>query len=149
VVFIHGPHRIHGIKVYKGKLIFYGMGDFVFQYEQVERHPAEFYERFGLGDDATPEELLRTGGAWKFPEAREAWESFAASLCFINDQVVQVRILPLDLGFGKPLPIRGHPLYADKKLGKYIIDQLKTRSEEFGTKISYKTKENIGLLELN
>ena len=152
VVFIHGPHRIRGIEVYKGRLIFYGMGDFVFQYELIERLPTEFYERFGLGDNATPEEAIRARTARKArasPADREAWESFAASLCFIKGQVAQVRILPLDLGFGQPLPIRGRPLYADRKLGKYIIGQLKKRSEEFGTKISYRAKENIGLLELN
>lgn len=149
VVFIHGPHRIHGIEAYKGRLIFYGMGDFVFQYELVDRLPGEFYERFGLGDDATPEEVLRAGGAWSFQRDRKAWESFAASLCFIDDRVAQVRILPLDLGFSKPLPIRGRPLFADKTLGKYIIGQLKKRSEKFGTTIRYDAEENIGLLELH
>ena len=39
IVFIHGPHHILGIEVYKGKLIFYGMGDFLFQGELVERLP--------------------------------------------------------------------------------------------------------------
>ena len=152
IVFIHGPHRILGIEVYKEKLIFYGMGDFLFQSELVERLPTEAYERHGLGDDATPQDAIRVGsagGTRSFPSDREVWESFAASLCFVNDEIAQVRLLPLDLGFGKPLPIRGRPRYADKKLGQSIIDQVKKRSEEFDTRIRYEEKENIGILTLN
>ena len=152
IVFIHGPHRILGIEVYKEKLIFYGMGDFLFQSELVERLPTEAYERYGLGDDATPKDAMRArsaGGTRSFPSDREVWESFAASLCFVKDQVAQVRLLPMDLGFGKPLPIRGRPRYADKELGNYIIDQVSRRSEEFNTRITYDEKENIGILKLN
>ena len=152
IVFIHGPHRILGIEVYKEKLIFYGMGDFLFQSELVERLPAEYYERYGLGDGVTPQEAIRIGsadGTRAFPADREVWESFAASLCFVNDQISEVRLLPMDLGFGKPLPIRGRPRYADKKLGQYIIGQVKKRSEEFDTRIRYDETENIGILKLN
>ena len=152
IVFIHGPHRILGIEVYKEKLIFYGLGDFLFQGELVERFPAEFYERYGLGDDATPQEAIRirsAGGTRSFPADREVWESFAASLCFVNDQISYVRLLPLDLGFGKPLPIRGRPRYADRKVGHDIIDQVKRRSAEFNTRISYDEKENMGILNVH
>ena len=152
IVFIHGPHRILGIEVYKRKLIFYGMGDFLFQGELVERFPAEFYERYGLGDDVTPKEAVRirsAGGTRSFPADREVWESFAASVCFVNDQISEVRLLPMDLRFGQPLPVRGSPRYADKTLGSSIIDQVKKRSQKFDTKIRYDETENIGLLKLN
>ena len=152
IVFIHGPHRILGIEVYKRKLIFYGMGDFLFQGELVERFPAEFYERYGLGDDATPREAIRmrsADGTRSFPADREVWESFAASLCFAKDQISEVRLLPMDLGFGKPLPIRGRPRYADKKLGNSIIDQVRKRSAAFDTRIRYDEKENMGILKLH
>ena len=33
---VHGPHRLRGIEIYKGKPIFYSLADFIFQYETEE-----------------------------------------------------------------------------------------------------------------
>jgi poly-gamma-glutamate synthesis protein (capsule biosynthesis protein) len=51
IVFVHGPHQVRGIELYRGKPIFYSLGDFVFEAEQVARFPAEAYERLGLRAD--------------------------------------------------------------------------------------------------
>ena len=33
---VHGPHRLRGIEIYKGRPIFYSLADFIFQYETTE-----------------------------------------------------------------------------------------------------------------
>ncbi|MCK5653159.1 MAG: CapA family protein, partial [Gemmatimonadetes bacterium] len=52
VVVSQGSHTLRGIEIYQGKPIFYGLGDFMFQPETVERQPVDNYRRYGLSDDA-------------------------------------------------------------------------------------------------
>lgn len=56
----HGPHLLRPIEIYKGRPIFYSLGDFIIQLYNVEIAPAEFYEQYGLTADSTVYELLRT-----------------------------------------------------------------------------------------
>ncbi len=57
VFLAHGPHRMHGIEIHEGRPIFYSPGNFVFEIEQIERYPSDYYERLGLGPNATPEDV--------------------------------------------------------------------------------------------
>lgn len=52
----HGPHALRGIEIYKGKVIFYSLGNFVFENDLVVPQPTEFYQQCGLGFDALPSE---------------------------------------------------------------------------------------------
>jgi hypothetical protein len=121
----------------------------VFQPHWVERIPAETYDRRGLGDDATVQDLRRLLIA-ESPLflGREPWEAFAAVLRFKDGTVREIRLLPLDLGFDRPLPIRGKPRYADAALGKRIVDYVGKLSRPYGTVIRYLEGENAGLVEL-
>jgi len=151
VFFAHGPHQIRPIEIYKGKPIFYSMGDFVFQNEQIELFPPEFYNTYGLGDDATPEDAQNArsrGGTRGFPADRRVWEGFLTNISFKNGEITEIRLIPVDMGFGKPVPIRGRPKYADKELGKYIIEYAMNQSERYGTEIEYVESENIGLVKI-
>ena len=47
-------HITIGIEIYGGKPILYSLGNLIFQNDTVDVFPAEAYERFGLGDEATP-----------------------------------------------------------------------------------------------
>jgi poly-gamma-glutamate capsule biosynthesis protein CapA/YwtB (metallophosphatase superfamily) len=48
VVFIHGPHKVKGIEIYKNSAIFYSLGNFVYETHCLSRFPAEAYEERGL-----------------------------------------------------------------------------------------------------
>lgn len=45
----HGPHVLRGIEIYKGKPIFYSLGDFMFQPETVPFQAGDNYRKYGLG----------------------------------------------------------------------------------------------------
>ena len=149
--FGHGPHVIRGIEMYRGKPIFYSLGDFVFQNEQVELLPDEFYRQYGLGDEASPEDAQNArsnNGTTGFPARRTAWEGLAATINFKNGEVTGILLFPVDMGFGKPLPVRGRPKYANNELGKYIIDFIIEESKEYGTEIEYVEAENVGIVTI-
>lgn len=47
IVVCHGPHVVRGIEVYNSGVIFYGLGNFIFQHEDVDYLPEEFYWKYG------------------------------------------------------------------------------------------------------
>jgi poly-gamma-glutamate synthesis protein (capsule biosynthesis protein) len=160
VFFAHGPHHMLGIEIYKGRPIFYGLGDFVFQPHRIERFPSELYEAMGLGEDAGVEDARRAfTAAREFYSEREPWEAVAAVLRFKEGVLREVRLLPLDLGFTEPLPVRdqarladdvslGKPRRADGVVGRRIIDQVEKISRRYGTVIRYLEGENAGVIDL-
>jgi poly-gamma-glutamate capsule biosynthesis protein CapA/YwtB (metallophosphatase superfamily) len=148
VVFVHGPHEMRGIEIHAGAPIFYSLGDFVFQPELSQRFPAESYETHGLDENATPDELRSAReeqGRWAI---REPFESVAAVARFRAGTLREIRLLPLDLGSGKPPGLRGKPRWADPDMGRYLIGYIGEQSRPYGTEIRYVEGANVGLVEL-
>ncbi|MGI9521531.1 MAG: CapA family protein, partial [Hyphomicrobiaceae bacterium] len=54
----HGPHRIEGIEIYKGRPIFYCLGDFFFGQHHIERLPSEYYDKYRLDENATVQDAI-------------------------------------------------------------------------------------------
>ena len=149
VLLVHGEHRVLGIEVYNDRPIFYGLGDFVFQNELVERLPWEFYDRYELGEDATSQEAFAArsaNGTRGNTSRRESFEGMAASLCISDGSISEVRLLPVDLHFDAAAPVRGRPYLADPKLGARIIQDARTASGQFGTRIDFNEAEGFGTL---
>ncbi len=146
-VYLHGPHEVRGIEIYRGKPIMYSLGDFVFQNEQIEKLPVEFYDTYGLGDNAKPVDAQNArsrNGTRGFPAQRGPWEGVLARLTYEGETIKEIELLPVDMGFGKPVPIRGFPLYADAELGKKIIGDIQRQSKQYGVEVEYVEGENVG-----
>jgi poly-gamma-glutamate capsule biosynthesis protein CapA/YwtB (metallophosphatase superfamily) len=146
----HGPHVLRGVEIYDGKPIFYSLANFIFQNETVEFLPGDAYEQYGLPADATPAdyydrrtEMSRSGG---FPGRQVYWESVIALPRFQDGELVEVRLLPITLGFGEPRPQRGRPRPADGEAGRRIIETLTELSQPLGTDIHYLADENVGVI---
>lgn len=152
VVLVHGKHRVLGIEVYQDRPIFYGLGDFAFQSDFVARLPAEFFERYGLNQDATPEQAIaarsKNGTRW-LSARRYAFEGAAASLCFADGTWSAVRLIPVDLRFDASAPERGHPLLASAELGARIVDEIRSRSDGYGTAIDFDAAEGFARVGLS
>jgi poly-gamma-glutamate synthesis protein (capsule biosynthesis protein) len=146
VVLVHGPHRICGIELYRGRPIFYSMGDFVYESEFVSRFPAEAYERVGLPADASISELTaaRDAATSGLLRDRRTFEGFAALISTAKGQVNRVLLLPVDLRFDAVDGSRGRPHAASPRLGRQIIKTAADRSKKFGTQIQYDPKDNLG-----
>ena len=137
----HGPHELRGIEIYKGKLILYSLGDFMFQNETVLRLPDENYRQYGLDEDQGVGDFNDTrypNDARGFPSRREVWESVVAVARWRGEDLQTVELHPITLGFGKPRPVRGRPMLADRELGRKIIGDLIERSQPFGTVIEWR-----------
>jgi poly-gamma-glutamate synthesis protein (capsule biosynthesis protein) len=144
----HGPHVLRGIEVYKGKPIFYSLGDFMFQPETVPFQPGDNYRRYGLGSDAVAPDFFdarqRTGG---FPANPLVWESVVALVRMREGRLTGIELHPVTLGHGLERPQRGRPVLATgTPLGDKIIGDLQEFSGAFGTLIE--NRNGVGVVRL-
>jgi len=145
----HGPHLLRGMEIYKGKPIFYSLGNFIQQLELVPRQPSIFYEKYGIDPDLTPQvawDAFTENDTRGFAPEAPFWESVVASFSFKKGKLSEVILHPITLGFGKSRAQRGLPLLADGKVGKKIIDDMIRLSKPFGTKITF--KNGVGVVKV-
>lgn len=146
----HGSHVLWGIEIYKGKPVFYSLGNFIFQNETLLRLPHENYVHYKLGPDkhvADFNDARYDFDKKGFPSKPEFWESIIAVPRWKGKKLTEIKLYPITLGYGKPRTVRGRPLLADPELGKKIIENLKAQSKTFGTQID--SEDGIGMVRLS
>jgi len=134
----HGSHTPLGIEFHRGRPIFHSVGNLVFQNETVSFFPATAYERFGLGNDATPSDFLdaRTGHGKKGHVAHEAyWQNIAATCHYTGGTLKEIRIHPIEQGFGLPRGQRGRPILAAGAKAEAIIARVAALSKPYGVSV--------------
>ena len=144
-----GPHILRGIEIYHKRPIFYSLGNFIMQYELIRTYPADFYERYGLNPDYTPEEAwaeFSQNDTCGYAVDKYFWQSTCAQFSFKDDELKQIKLYPLTLGFGKRRGQRGFPLIAEADEAREIIERLQELSAPYGTEIRF--KEGIGIVEV-
>jgi poly-gamma-glutamate synthesis protein (capsule biosynthesis protein) len=121
VVVMHGAPIVHGVEIYKGRPIFYDLGNFIFQYP-----PA----RVSLDEPII-------------------WESVVVSVEFQGKNLQSIRFRPIamnKLGQGQPdvedehtnnlfLQTRGLPSLATGDQARFILQRLANASRPFGTTV--------------
>lgn len=135
VVIGHGPHEIRGIEQYKDGLIFYSLGNFLFETETVEYQPADAYINKGMPLDTkvgafmTARSKNGTAGYGILPEI---WFSVMAGWTMEDGKITEVKLYPIDLGQHKPRSQKGVPvLSGDEAVLKYMAEL----SAPYGTQI--------------
>jgi poly-gamma-glutamate capsule biosynthesis protein CapA/YwtB (metallophosphatase superfamily) len=134
----HGPHILMGIEIYRGKPIFYSLGNLILQNDTLRHVPAYPFDRFGLDPRSTPSDFFdhRNAGETKgHPASPEFWQSMAVICRYEKKQIEEVDINPVEMGYGRPRWQRGRPVLADAEQGKVILDRVARLSETYGTHI--------------
>jgi poly-gamma-glutamate capsule biosynthesis protein CapA/YwtB (metallophosphatase superfamily) len=145
----HGPHVLRGIEIYKGRPILYSLGDFIFQNETLQRLPSENYETYDLAASSHVNDFNDARYNFDksgFPADRLIWEAVVAVPKFRGQQLIELALHPITLGFGKSRSVRGRPLLAEGELGRKILGDLVKLSDAMGTKVTI--RNGIGYLEL-
>lgn len=144
-----GPHVLRGIEIYKGRAIFYSLGDFIFQNETLLRQPPENYQPFempmisGVGDF---NDQRTDNGSRGFPADPMVFESVVAMPTFVGERMTELKLHPISLGYGQPRSKRGRPVMADPALSKKIIEDLQKFSQPYGTRIEF--GDGLGVVAL-
>jgi poly-gamma-glutamate synthesis protein (capsule biosynthesis protein) len=143
----HGPHILRGIEIYKGKPIFYSLGNFIFENETMLYQPAESYDELKLPDTATVADFFdaRSGTDTRgFPVNKGVWESAIAEVSFHPDHTLdKITLIPIGLGYQEPRSQRGRPRLATSEQSKITIDEIARLSKPFGTTVTYRAGRGV------
>ncbi len=147
----HGPHILRGIEIYKGKPIFYSLGNYIFQSTLARRQPADLYELWGLDSEFTTVELYMTREKppSKFFQDQAYWESIVAELDYDDKDLKEIRLIPIQLDMDKEKPLMeqrttaGIPHRAYGEQAKHIIENMTRLSKLYDTKIEYRDEMGI------
>jgi Bacterial capsule synthesis protein PGA_cap len=126
-----GPHVLRGIELYKGRPIFYSLGDFIYQYRTPERIPVDLIHQRDV-------EMPRPANVSVFDlrESREVLETVLVRMTLNQGRLKRIQLLPVTIDDEGPL--YGVPRLASTKRGAEILALLQKLSAPYGTKITLK-----------
>ncbi len=133
----HGPHVLKGIEIYKGKPIFYDLGEFFREWD------------WGCDCDTNPampqtqaERSLKSGATAQ----QVNYESIIAVSKYDRGKLQKVRLYPMDAGYESAISKRGVPHVASPEVSRRILQRLQKLSTQFGTKIEI--EGNVGVIRV-
>jgi len=137
-----GEHRLMPIEIYKGRPIFYSLANF-FWSDMQEALPADLYEQsrellakaYGDPSRATDADLNAVINANGFDDDR-VFQTVVAVCRWERGRVAEVRLYPVDLGYGLPLTKSGVPRLAGPAVARSILERLQRISKPYGTTIA-------------
>ncbi|WP_407189988.1 CapA family protein [Bradyrhizobium centrosematis] len=137
----HGPHQLRGIEIYKNRPILYGLGNFIIDdlrtpvgadmYAAYDKDP-----QTDTDAEVTASEMTRgyeTEPGFSDPVF---YESIVAASRFEQNQLVELRLYPIELDRSKRLANRGVPRRAHGPQAIAILERLQKLSKPFGTQIA-------------
>jgi len=65
---------------------------------------------------------------------------------FDENKLKEIKIFPIDQGFGRPRPQRGRPLLAEGEVANRVVERVTRLSRRYGTKII--NRDGVGVIEL-
>ncbi|MDD2475694.1 MAG: CapA family protein [Dysgonamonadaceae bacterium] len=146
IIIGHGPHIVRGIELYKNGVIFYGLGNFIFENETISHLPADFYEKYGMDITETVGaaiDMRSKNNTIGLSVDQRVWKSFIPSIDFKDGQIEQILLYPIELGYNLPRSRKGKPSLSTEYS---IFNDLSRLSVEYGTIISM--KNGIGKVEI-
>ena len=113
-----GPHILRGIEIYRGRPVFYGLG--------------EFFRQMGI--IGLPGSEPTRGSGTLYDPIR--YEHVMAVSTFAGGEVSEIRLYPIDLGWADRFSTRGVPRSPTPEVARRILERLQDLSAPFGTEIS-------------
>lgn len=150
----HGTHSTRGIEIYRGKPIFYDLGNFIATHMTIPRVFSNHYESYGLDPFyAMPLDWVVKKDTVYRPADREIDEryyhyTFLPVTKFEDGVVSEMKLYPImSLPHGSRLRWRrGRPLLADGEIARIIMRRAIRLSKLYGTEIEY--KNGVGIVKI-
>ena len=141
-----GPHLLRPIEIYKGRPIFYCLGDFIIQLENIRKAPNDMYEKQKLDGNARMDELFDTrnnGGTRGLCYEKVMFEAIVPYWEMEDGKLTKLVLMPVELNFDKSRSMGGWPR---PKYDDGILERLAEMSEPYGTKIDI--VDGMGIVRL-
>jgi len=123
-----GPHVLRGIEIYKGKPIFFSIGNFIYQYRTPEKIPVDLIHQRD-GEIERPANV----SVWDRRDAPQTFECVTLRMTINGEKLKRIELIPITIDDEGPL--YGVPRLAGEKRGGEIISTLRRLSQPANTKI--------------
>ncbi|MBR2896684.1 MAG: CapA family protein [Oscillospiraceae bacterium] len=137
-----GTHQAKGVEFYKGKPIFYCMGNFFFRPFDMPEYPNEWYDLYKMEKTLTPREAeqRRTkNGTIGLVTQRYCYRGLAPMIEWDDDGNLKTcAALAVGLGFDDAAETRGFPRVANEEDTQALFEQMKLLCEPYGTRVTLK-----------
>jgi poly-gamma-glutamate synthesis protein (capsule biosynthesis protein) len=129
IVLGHGPHVLRGIEIYKGKPIFYSLGNFIYQYRTPDKIPIDLIHQ-------RDSEIERPTNVSAFDrrDSRQEMEAILVRMTINKEKLKKIQLIPVTLDDEGPQ--YGSPRLANAQRAKEIIALLQKLSAPYKTRIS-------------
>ena len=145
-VFGGGTHQLKPIEIYKGRPIFYSLGNFVFQTDRVRKLPADFWDKYHYPKELSVEEGMARkthNGTVGLEQDENNYLSVIPVVKYKEESLWSIELIPIELGFDKGKGQKGLPVAASEQSRRRIFCRLCDISKEFGTEFSLEGKKII------
>ena len=146
VIIGHGPHELRGIELYHNGVIFYSLGNFIFETETVDLQPYDAYINKKMPLDTKVGDYMNQrskNGTVGYGVLENIWRAVMAGWTIEDGKVTEVQLYPISLDIHAKRPHKGvpHLLHTNE-----VLEYLSILSEPFGTQIEI--KDGIGYIKL-
>lgn len=145
----HGPHELRGIEVYNGGLIFYSLGNFVFETETVALQPFDAFYSKGLPADMKIGAYMdhrSKNGTKGYIVQENIWRAIMPSWTVEDGKITDVVLYPIDLAQKGTRSERGIPKLSTADAAKATLEHIARLSEAYGTAIEI--KDGVGYIRM-
>ncbi len=138
----HGPHVLRGVEIYKGKPIFYGMGEFYYQWQHMDADlmSGSWQGREVRGDSDVASRVSPTWRPINF-------ESMVAQSKYDKGKLVEVRLYPTSGAWDGPISQLGLPRTPSPEMAQKILSRVAALSKPLGTTLTI--ENNVGVIRVD
>jgi poly-gamma-glutamate synthesis protein (capsule biosynthesis protein) len=140
-----GPHRMLGIEIYKNRPIFHSLGDLFFEINLAVQ-PASQEEFEDSSDPAVTDDAVFAANFWNHIGPAPIYQSAIVVSKFDKNQLSEIRIYPIELGWERRDADRGSPRIASPEMAQTILKTQQKYSQEYGTKVEI--EGNVGVIRI-
>jgi poly-gamma-glutamate synthesis protein (capsule biosynthesis protein) len=152
VVSVSGIHHVGPVDLYRGRPVFYGLGNFIWSDVQ-EYLPAELFDlnrdllakALEHPERATAADLNAVINADYFAH-QEVFETVLPIIRFDGSELLDVTLHPVDLGYGDRLTSSGIPRLAGPDQAARILHRIREASASYGCENEMEIESGVGKL---
>jgi len=149
---VTGIHHPGPVDLYRGRPIFYGLGNFIWSDLQ-EFLPSELFDlnrdlmndAFAAPHKATAADLNGVVNAQHFAQ-QEVFETILPVVRFDGAKLAEIVLHPIELGHGDPLTLSGVPRLAEGEQADRILRRIRDASATFGCEHEIQIVDGTGIL---
>ena len=132
--------------MYRGKPVFYSLGNFIFQLDLLAPVANDLYEQYKM--DSTTATDGEFNAMWNDRVfGGEVWyQSVVTTSRFEKGQLAEIQLRPIDLSYAARGADRGVPRPAAPAMAQAILERMQRLSQPFGTRVTI--DRGVGLVRV-